>query len=204
MYVCRDGAVLRNPVGPFPDPAALPPEDYELFDLARIVGGKDGWMSIITSRGCPFACTYCFNAEIVARYKQDGALRTVREYLRHQPVGRVIDGDVLAMNGASAALCLSPLPFQGPLGAVRLGRGLMFGVGVAVASPGLRVGVGLGVASSDTTWVGVSVGVDCLVGVADGGGWVVGTGGLPLKARLSAFSAVISLSGRPCSCANCD
>ena len=31
------------------------------------------------------------------------------------------DGDVLAMNGASAALVLSPLPFQGPLGSVRLG-----------------------------------------------------------------------------------
>ena len=30
------------------------------------------------------------------------------------------DGDVLAMNGASAALTISPLPFQGPLGAVRL------------------------------------------------------------------------------------
>ena len=30
------------------------------------------------------------------------------------------DGDVLAMNGASAALGISPLPFQGPLGAVRL------------------------------------------------------------------------------------
>jgi polyribonucleotide nucleotidyltransferase len=30
------------------------------------------------------------------------------------------DGDILAMNGASAALTLSPLPFQGPLGAVRL------------------------------------------------------------------------------------
>src|SRR3954447_6481702 len=34
---------------------------------------------------------------------------------------RQTDGDVLAMIGASAALCLSPLPFQGPLGAVRLG-----------------------------------------------------------------------------------
>ncbi|HEX5472618.1 MAG TPA: polyribonucleotide nucleotidyltransferase [Lacipirellulaceae bacterium] len=33
---------------------------------------------------------------------------------------RQMDGDVLAMNGASAALCLSPLPFKGPLGAVRL------------------------------------------------------------------------------------
>ena len=31
------------------------------------------------------------------------------------------DGDILAMNGASAALMLSPLPFQGPIGSVRLG-----------------------------------------------------------------------------------
>ncbi len=32
------------------------------------------------------------------------------------------DGDVLAMNGASASLCLSPAPFLGPLAAVRLGH----------------------------------------------------------------------------------
>ena len=32
------------------------------------------------------------------------------------------DGDVLAMNGASLVLGLSPLPFQGPIGSVRLGR----------------------------------------------------------------------------------
>ena len=31
------------------------------------------------------------------------------------------DPDVLAMTGASAALCLSPIPFLGPLGSVRLG-----------------------------------------------------------------------------------
>ncbi len=31
------------------------------------------------------------------------------------------DGDVLAMNAASAALCLSPLPFQGPIASLRLG-----------------------------------------------------------------------------------
>ena len=35
---------------------------------------------------------------------------------------RQSDGDVLAMIGASAALGLSPLPFQGPIGSVRLGR----------------------------------------------------------------------------------
>lgn len=32
------------------------------------------------------------------------------------------DADVLAMNGASAALGLSPLPFQGPIASVRLGQ----------------------------------------------------------------------------------
>ncbi len=31
------------------------------------------------------------------------------------------DGDVLAMNGASAALRISPLPFQGPIASVRIG-----------------------------------------------------------------------------------
>ena len=32
------------------------------------------------------------------------------------------DGDVLAMNGASAALTVSPLPFMGPIASVRMGR----------------------------------------------------------------------------------
>ncbi|MBN1908170.1 MAG: polyribonucleotide nucleotidyltransferase, partial [Pirellulales bacterium] len=31
------------------------------------------------------------------------------------------DGDVLSMNGVSAALCLSPTPFQGPIASVRMG-----------------------------------------------------------------------------------
>ena len=32
------------------------------------------------------------------------------------------DPDVLALNGASAALCVSDIPFAGPIGAVRIGR----------------------------------------------------------------------------------
>ncbi len=34
----------------------------------------------------------------------------------------VNDADILAMNGASAALCISDIPFAGPIGAVRVGR----------------------------------------------------------------------------------
>src|SRR5213592_1606484 len=32
------------------------------------------------------------------------------------------DPDILALNGASAALCVSDIPFRGPIGAVRVGR----------------------------------------------------------------------------------
>jgi polyribonucleotide nucleotidyltransferase len=35
---------------------------------------------------------------------------------------RQTDGDILAMNGAAAALGISELPFKGPLGSIRLGR----------------------------------------------------------------------------------
>ncbi len=35
---------------------------------------------------------------------------------------RQMDGDVLAMNGAATALFISPIPFEGPLASVRVGR----------------------------------------------------------------------------------
>ena len=35
---------------------------------------------------------------------------------------RQIDGDLLAMNGAATALLISPMPFQGPIASVRIGR----------------------------------------------------------------------------------
>ena len=35
---------------------------------------------------------------------------------------QINDADILSMNGASAALCLSDIPFAGPIGAVRVGR----------------------------------------------------------------------------------
>ena len=34
----------------------------------------------------------------------------------------VVPHDILCINGASAALAISPLPFLGPVGAVRIGR----------------------------------------------------------------------------------
>jgi len=62
---------VHNPVGEFPDFAALPFPDYELFDTQRILDQKQGWFGLMTSRGCPYRCTYCLNHRIVDRYRAE-------------------------------------------------------------------------------------------------------------------------------------
>lgn len=82
---------LVNAVAAFPDLADIAPNHYELFDMERIVSSKNGWFGVLTSRGCPYKCTYCFNKEIVDRYVEDGAAKGPKEYLRHYPVPRIVD-----------------------------------------------------------------------------------------------------------------
>lgn len=62
---------VRNNVGEFPDLPALPMPDYELFDTGRITAQKHGWFGLMTSRGCPYRCTYCLNHKIVDRYREE-------------------------------------------------------------------------------------------------------------------------------------
>jgi anaerobic magnesium-protoporphyrin IX monomethyl ester cyclase len=84
-----DGTYQHNPLGRYPDLDALPPKDYEIFDLPHMLGRKNGWQSILTSRGCPYRCTYCFNHEVTDRYLEDGG-HSRRSYLRHYGTDRII------------------------------------------------------------------------------------------------------------------
>ena len=84
------GEPITNPVGPFPDLQTIEPKDYDLFDLDHIIRVRGGWMGFLTSRGCPYKCTYCFNKEIVDRYLDDGGANKGKEYLRHYSVERMI------------------------------------------------------------------------------------------------------------------
>jgi radical SAM superfamily enzyme YgiQ (UPF0313 family) len=80
----------RNFVGPFPDLNLLAPKDYEIFDLDHMIPRMNGWMSIITSRGCPYRCTYCFNHRIVKRYREESGVKP-SSYLRRYAIPRIMD-----------------------------------------------------------------------------------------------------------------
>ncbi|MDP6956946.1 MAG: radical SAM protein [Planctomycetota bacterium] len=81
----------RNPVAPFPALTELPAPDLGLFDLQRITAAKAGWFSLLTSRGCPYRCTYCLNHRIVDLYRSERRQRVSQlGFLRQRPIPSII------------------------------------------------------------------------------------------------------------------
>lgn len=78
------GKIRLNPLRPLPDLNRLPMKDYEIFDFQRLIDAKHGWVGLMASRGCPFACTYCFNHQLVAHYRDELGCRFGElNYIRH-------------------------------------------------------------------------------------------------------------------------
>jgi anaerobic magnesium-protoporphyrin IX monomethyl ester cyclase len=91
VWAGKDFSIYTNKVRAFPDLAGLPRKDYSIFDFQRMIDAKDGWVGLMAGRGCPFRCTYCFNHQIVERYRHDTGLRASQlNYIRHHPVEDVI------------------------------------------------------------------------------------------------------------------
>jgi len=83
---------VHNPVGNFPDLASLPMPDYALFDTQRICDQKHGWFGVLSSRGCPYRCTYCLNHKIVDRYRAElGRGTSDIGFFRFRPADKLIE-----------------------------------------------------------------------------------------------------------------
>jgi len=87
----QDGNVQLNPLRPLPDLQNLPFKDYEIFDFQNIIDAKNGWVGLMASRGCPFSCTYCFNHQLVSRYRADlHCSFKGLNYIRHFPIEQMM------------------------------------------------------------------------------------------------------------------
>ncbi len=83
---------VHNPVGEFPDLAELPMPDYELFDTQRITDQKHGWFGLLSSRGCPYRCSYCLNHKIVDRYRDElGRSTNQIGFFRFRPPEKLVE-----------------------------------------------------------------------------------------------------------------
>jgi anaerobic magnesium-protoporphyrin IX monomethyl ester cyclase len=82
----RDGQIERNPLRPLVDDLdALPfPDRAVLFELDHFTR-QSGIKHFITSRGCPYDCTYCFNHALAAIYRGRG------KRIRQMSIDKVIE-----------------------------------------------------------------------------------------------------------------
>lgn len=88
--------ITENPVGRWVDDLdSLPFEDREIFDYNKIVETRHGWAEVIASRGCPYACTYCFNVPFFDMYKNDlkGTNKQVKmkDFIRRRSVESALE-----------------------------------------------------------------------------------------------------------------
>ncbi|MFN2290592.1 MAG: B12-binding domain-containing radical SAM protein [Anaerolineae bacterium] len=85
-WIKRNGNVERNPVrGLENDLDVLPFPDRELLYEQDAFTRQSGIKHFITSRGCPYDCTYCFNHALAEIYRGRG------KRLRQMSVRRVIE-----------------------------------------------------------------------------------------------------------------
>ncbi len=86
------GKVKMNPLRPLPKLGDLPTKDYSIFDFQKMIDAKHGWVGLMASRGCPYACTYCFNHVVVDMYRKDlRCSASELNYIRYSPIEQMMD-----------------------------------------------------------------------------------------------------------------
>jgi anaerobic magnesium-protoporphyrin IX monomethyl ester cyclase len=83
----RRGQIHKNPLRPLiQDLDALPFMDRELYRKYRPLRAYDHSPLIITGRGCPYSCSFCFNKALRDMYSKTGG-----QYVRRRSIMNVID-----------------------------------------------------------------------------------------------------------------
>lgn len=85
---CRtdSGEIIRNPERELISPLdELPPPDREFYDYDEALAQMSGNLAIMTSRGCPYRCTYCSNEAMMRMYQGNG------RFVRQRSVEHVIN-----------------------------------------------------------------------------------------------------------------
>lgn len=77
----KNNQILKNPLGKLNQNLdTLPFADRELFDYQKYISSNRGLATFMSSKGCPFMCSYCINKVLIDKYKGKG------KYLRFRSI----------------------------------------------------------------------------------------------------------------------
>ena len=92
LWVVRNGEITRNAMRPLiQDLDELPYVDRDLFGYDEILQSNDGWVDMMSGRGCPYDCSYCCNHAFKRRFRGLG------QYVRFRSVEHVT-GEIRALS----------------------------------------------------------------------------------------------------------
>ena len=85
LGVKNNGTLVHNEMRDILNLTTLPPDDRELYYDKYPKLANKSVKNILTGRGCPYNCSFCFNQELKTMYKGKG------NYLRFKDVDQVIE-----------------------------------------------------------------------------------------------------------------
>ncbi len=83
-----NGDIYRNPVLFLPDIKRQTFLNFKRIDYKTITTLRRGFAEVLSSRGCPYSCTYCQNHALVSVYKKD---MESFQYIRQRDISNLIE-----------------------------------------------------------------------------------------------------------------
>lgn len=85
LWVKKNGKIYKNELRPFVDLDSLPNVDRDIhYKKFKWIGNFPN-KRVVTTRGCPYNCSFCFNSRYMEMYKGKG------KYIRRRSPSKVVD-----------------------------------------------------------------------------------------------------------------
>jgi len=82
----NQGKIIKNPIGNLnQDLDKLPFADRKTFNYQKYIDSNRGLATFMSSKGCPFQCTYCINKVLIDKYQGKGT------YLRFRSINNLFE-----------------------------------------------------------------------------------------------------------------
>jgi len=86
LWIKKNNKIIKNPIKKLEENLdKLPFPDREIFDYKTYLKWNHGTATFISTRGCPFKCSYCINHFLIKKYKGKG------KYVRSRSINNLFE-----------------------------------------------------------------------------------------------------------------